>query len=115
MQDEASMGWNAGVETPAFLLEDPPCRQHQFVVLGVELAGGDLHAGAKGQAGARLRIGGGQSAFAHNQSWGNELLRLAVVRSALVEGGVAFDLRPEELGDAVLRHGIPDYGTAGVG
>src|ERR1035437_8576799 len=43
----------------------------------------------------------------------NELLYLAIVCAALVKGGIALDLRPEELRDAVLGHGIPQDRPAG--
>ena len=59
---------NAGDAAPALLLRlagklalvDPPCSEDELMVVGVKLAGGNLHAAAKGQAGARSFVTGVQ-------------------------------------------------------
>ena len=93
-------------------LENPPRCECQRVIIGVEMAGGDLHSCAKGQAWARLGVGGVQCAFADDDSGSDELLHLAVVGASLVESGVALKLGPKELADAVLRDGVPEDGAS---
>ena len=84
-----------GATIPASFSKDPSDRGYQLVVVGVQLAGCDLHACAKRQPWPRLGVGRMQAAFANNQAWGNELLGLAVIGPTLVEGCVALNLGPE--------------------
>src|SRR5580658_5514893 len=81
----------------------------------MKLAGGDLHARAKGQAGTRFWLGGMNGAFADDHSGSNELLDLAVIGATLEECCVAFQLGPEEFPEAVLGNRIPRDGPAGCG
>src|SRR6266567_7242410 len=77
------------------------------VVVGVVVGGGDLEAGA-GYEGYALVDG----ETAEDQAGGEEGLLLAVVGTALVDGGVDFDFRPELFEDVGLKRGVGEDGAA---
>ena len=106
---------NAGDAAPALLLRlagklalvDPPCSEDELMVVGVKLAGGDLHATTEGESGAGFGIGWMQATLADEQARSDELLGFAVVRASLKERCIGLQLRPEVLVRLVLRGRIP--------
>ena len=86
------------------------------MVVGVEMAGGNLHASAEGQAGAGLFVAGVQSQFADEDAGSDELLNLAVVGAAIEESGIALQLWPEDFVELPLRSRVPyDWSAGSVG
>lgn len=89
--------------------KNQPRRHSEVVVAGVEFAGRDLHACAKHNPRPRFGIGWVECALADDHSGRDELLGLSVIRSTLVERGIALHLGPKQPGHAVLRHRVPQH------
>ena len=69
-------------------LEEKSEGEDEAVVVAVELAGGDLFACTEADAQSTLRFFGTQRESAEDDAWGEELLTLAVVGTAMEVGGV---------------------------
>lgn len=90
--------------------EEQSGSQHEPVIVSVELRSRNLHTTAKDQSepvtGVAL-----QFEVAQDQSRCHKILHVAVVRSAVVEGCIALDFRPEEFDEVILRNRIPGHCT----
>ena len=98
---------------PLWVLEYPASGENQLVIVGVKLAGGNLHAAAEGQPGSGLLVPRMQCQFTEEDARRDELLNLAVVRAAFVESRVALELRPEDFVELPLRSRVPYNRSAG--
>jgi hypothetical protein len=99
----------AGSAFSFFVLEGDAGGEEEGVVVGVEMADGDMLASAEGEAEAAGFAAGVVAEWdaAKGEAGGEEECDIAVVRAPLIEAGVGFQLRPEEAAYArASRRGI---------
>ena len=90
--------------------EEQSGSQHEPMIVSVELRSRNLHSAAKNQSEPVTRVAL-QFEVAQHQSRCHKILHVAVIRSAVVEGCIALDFRPEEFDEVILRNRIPGHCT----